>query len=177
MFCPLCKTEYREGFYTCADCSVPLVSEIPKDMEPVGETPRLAPIYRRVLNFYIDQFVILLILLPILPRVTNWILKDETVNGYLFSAIGSLYWLLYYFCFEFYLMRTPEKYLTGTIIISTDGKRPTAKQIIKRTLSRLIPLEPLSYKEGTWGHDRLSGTEVILSKYWYNKEAQPGRCT
>ena len=30
MFCPLCKTEYREGFYTCADCSVPLVAELPQ---------------------------------------------------------------------------------------------------------------------------------------------------
>lgn len=30
MFCPLCKTEYREGFYTCADCSVHLVEELPQ---------------------------------------------------------------------------------------------------------------------------------------------------
>jgi hypothetical protein len=30
MFCPLCKTEYREGFYTCADCSVPLIEELPQ---------------------------------------------------------------------------------------------------------------------------------------------------
>ena len=29
MFCPQCRTEYREGFYTCADCSVPLVNELP----------------------------------------------------------------------------------------------------------------------------------------------------
>jgi hypothetical protein len=173
MFCPLCKTEYQEGFFTCADCSVPLVSELPEGEEPGGKTPRLAPIYRIVLNFYIDQFVMLLILLPILPRVTKWILKDETVNGYLFSAIGSLYWLLYYFCFEFYLMRTPAKYLTGTIIVSTDGKRPTVRQIVKRTLSRLIPLEPFSYKEGTWGHDRMSETEVVLNKHLHSDSAQP----
>lgn len=30
MFCPLCKTEYREGFDICADCSVPLVAELPQ---------------------------------------------------------------------------------------------------------------------------------------------------
>ncbi len=28
MFCPQCRTEYREGFYTCTDCGVPLVSEL-----------------------------------------------------------------------------------------------------------------------------------------------------
>jgi hypothetical protein len=30
MFCPICKAEYREGFFTCADCSVPLVVQLPQ---------------------------------------------------------------------------------------------------------------------------------------------------
>lgn len=30
MFCPKCKSEYREGFYKCADCDVYLVSELPQ---------------------------------------------------------------------------------------------------------------------------------------------------
>ena len=29
MICPKCKTEYREGFYRCADCDVALVEEGP----------------------------------------------------------------------------------------------------------------------------------------------------
>lgn len=36
MICPLCKTEYREGFYTCADCSVSLVpgiAEVESDLK------------------------------------------------------------------------------------------------------------------------------------------------
>jgi len=28
MFCPRCRTEYREGFTTCADCNVDLVDEL-----------------------------------------------------------------------------------------------------------------------------------------------------
>ena len=28
MFCPQCETEYREGFTTCSDCGVALVSEL-----------------------------------------------------------------------------------------------------------------------------------------------------
>ena len=34
MFCPKCKAEYREGFYTCADCNVDLVKELPPEKKP-----------------------------------------------------------------------------------------------------------------------------------------------
>lgn len=34
MFCPKCRTEYREGFHICADCDVGLVEEIPPVQEP-----------------------------------------------------------------------------------------------------------------------------------------------
>ena len=34
MFCPKCRAEYREGFYTCADCNVDLVNELPPEPEP-----------------------------------------------------------------------------------------------------------------------------------------------
>ena len=30
MYCPKCKTEYREGFATCVDCDVTLVVELPQ---------------------------------------------------------------------------------------------------------------------------------------------------
>ena len=29
MFCPICRSEYREGFSKCSDCGVPLVPELP----------------------------------------------------------------------------------------------------------------------------------------------------
>jgi hypothetical protein len=37
MFCPKCKTEYRDGFYKCADCGADLVTEQPPEhFEEVG---------------------------------------------------------------------------------------------------------------------------------------------
>jgi len=32
MFCPKCKSEYREGFYKCADCGADLVAEQPPEL-------------------------------------------------------------------------------------------------------------------------------------------------
>jgi hypothetical protein len=34
MFCPECRAEYREGFYTCSDCGVSLVSELLPEPPP-----------------------------------------------------------------------------------------------------------------------------------------------
>jgi hypothetical protein len=34
MFCPNCKTEYREGFSRCSDCGADLVQETPKRDDP-----------------------------------------------------------------------------------------------------------------------------------------------
>jgi hypothetical protein len=34
MICPKCKAEYREGFTTCADCKIPLVSKLPPNQPP-----------------------------------------------------------------------------------------------------------------------------------------------
>ena len=34
MFCPKCKTEYRENFNICADCGERLLRELPKKVEP-----------------------------------------------------------------------------------------------------------------------------------------------
>jgi hypothetical protein len=35
MFCPQCKTEYREGFTKCAECQVDLVAELAPEPELV----------------------------------------------------------------------------------------------------------------------------------------------
>jgi hypothetical protein len=34
MFCPKCRTEYREGFYVCTDCNSDLVDQLPPEEEP-----------------------------------------------------------------------------------------------------------------------------------------------
>jgi len=34
VFCPNCGAEYREGFNVCSACNVPLVKELPRQIEP-----------------------------------------------------------------------------------------------------------------------------------------------
>lgn len=45
MYCPKCKSEFREGFFECSDCLVPLVKKLPSE-EPkpiVDESPPEEP--------------------------------------------------------------------------------------------------------------------------------------
>jgi hypothetical protein len=44
MYCPSCRTEYREGFTTCADCDEALVEELSAE-ELLGES-ELEPLLR-----------------------------------------------------------------------------------------------------------------------------------
>ena len=44
MYCPVCRAEYREGFFECTDCDVDLVDKL----EPLPESPdfvKLATIF------------------------------------------------------------------------------------------------------------------------------------
>ena len=56
------------------------------------------------------------------------------------------------------------KLVAGTVVMSENGSAPTAKQILIRTLTRLIPGEALMVvfdAQKRAGHDRLSKTVVV----------------
>lgn len=44
-FCPNCKAEYQEGFSTCSDCDVPLVSELPPEPGNPRADDDLVPVF------------------------------------------------------------------------------------------------------------------------------------
>lgn len=74
--------------------------------------------------------------------------------------------LVYYFLMEHYANgRTIGKFVTGTQVISTDGTKPDATQILYRTLSRIVPFDGFSFAfaENGW-HDKWSDTRVVKIK-------------
>jgi uncharacterized RDD family membrane protein YckC len=73
-----------------------------------------------------------------------------------------LLYYLYYFIFEFTTGQTIGKMITKTRVINIkSGKKPGFLRILIRTVSRLIPIDFLSYLFSSNGiHDILSKTEL-----------------
>jgi uncharacterized RDD family membrane protein YckC len=57
--------------------------------------------------------------------------------------------------------RTLGKLITGTAAVKDDGTALTFKDVLLRSVCRLIPFEPISILFGGFWHDTLAHTMVI----------------
>ncbi|SDX94935.1 RDD family protein [Flavobacterium degerlachei] len=147
---------------------------------------------QRFLNAVIDSLFIYILVLSagttivLIAEATNnfavsaWV---ENLSGVEIMGYGLLIMFLYYFLTEVYFSRTLAKLITHTIVVKSDGSKPTIKMIFIRTLSRFIIFEALSYLGAIsrgW-HDSLSGTYVVRkkklakSKYYFQHPEEFGR--
>lgn len=83
-----------------------------------------------------------------------------------FATLGGMIGLFgYHFLFEVTLGRTPGKFVTGTRVVSENGERASALQILGRTFTRYVPFEPFSFLFGgnppSGWHDKWSRTRVV----------------
>ncbi|MGO4820324.1 MULTISPECIES: RDD family protein [unclassified Flavobacterium] len=95
--------------------------------------------------------------------VSSWV---ETLTVLEIIFYGMLVLFLYYFLTEVYFARTLAKLVTRTVVVKSDGTKPTIKMILIRTVARFIPFEALSYLGSVsrgW-HDAISGTYVVKKK-------------
>ncbi|WP_339921563.1 RDD family protein [uncultured Flavobacterium sp.] len=130
---------------------------------------------QRFLNVIIDSLFIYILVLSagttivlIAEATSNFAVSGwvETMNVVEIMGYGLLILFLYYFLTEVYFSRTLAKLVTGTVVVRSDGSKPTIKMIFIRTLSRFIIFDALSYLGAVsrgW-HDSLSGTYVVKKK-------------
>jgi len=82
-------------------------------------------------------------------------------------VIRLMVWLGYFVFMESLFQRTLAKLLTGTIVVTENGARPSFAQILGRSFSRLIPFEAFSFLGGNhpvgW-HNSLSRTRVVSTR-------------
>ncbi|MCB0835468.1 MAG: RDD family protein [Bacteroidetes bacterium] len=132
---------------------------------------------KRLANYIIDTVLIYILALgfnSIYIIVINEKLDLGVAENYLLSGLGFfnfVLWALYYFILELGTGKSVGKMITKTRVVNEMGEPPDPKQIIWRSLARLIPFDVFTYLDKNpprgW-HDKLSKTQVAEDKslYW-----------
>jgi len=140
-------------------------NEVVEIQMPVGRWLRLA-------NFVID-YVVMIVLVGLLYFLIGFVVGEEGAVRLesIFDSIpdlvfGAGMFLIYYLPLETLTGRTVGKLVTGTKIVTEEGTKPSFKRVIGRTLSRLVPFEPLSFfgKERRGWHDTWPGIYVVKNR-------------
>ena len=125
---------------------------------------------RRLMNYFVDLIIRVILLFGfafLLGFVTHFfnisiiaeiLLNHKYFGTYLFWVIVSF---IYFNFTEMIFSRTFAKYITGTIVVYEEGLEPSNLVIIKRSLSRIIPFDFVSFLYTRGWHDALSNTYVV----------------
>lgn len=129
----------------------------------------------RFINFIIDYILINLSLYGFGMLIGT--LYYATGSEFLYNIILSfdnriVEWLIsvvllvgYYIAFEYFTNgRTIGKFITGTVVVKNDGSVPTFNDIFKRSFSRIVPFDALSFLGSNGWHDSWSDTKVVKRK-------------
>lgn len=101
--------------------------------------------------------------------LNNYWNNTSTIEDYLYSY---LIMIGYYFLIETTTSRSIGKYVTNTMVVTTDGERPSSLTVFKRSLCRMIPFDALSFlgTKGKGWHDSISNTYVVDVKKFEEKK-------
>ncbi len=131
---------------------------------------------KRVINFFIDGFMALLIgfIIKMILLSINFECFADLFNKLYWNYNSTIfyinidfesiiYYFSYYFICESFFKTTIAKLITKTQIVKQNGTRITIIDGFKRSFLRLIPLEQLSYlsMKPVGIHDTMSNTRVI----------------
>ncbi|MBO0358780.1 RDD family protein [Hymenobacter sp. BT186] len=133
---------------------------------PLAMTP--ATTGQRILNYVVDLvafYIIIFVFAIAYSMIAAFSGNQEMVNDLdspWTTVVSFLILLSYYFIMESLTGRTMGKLVTRTKVVMEDGSKLTAKAVMQRTLSRLIPFEAFTFfGSGPGLHDRLANTRVV----------------
>lgn len=125
---------------------------------------------QRILNFVIDLIIISGLMVTIILLFFSLISKkvidiNSITEDRLNTVLGIIIYstiFLYYYIFELLFNKTLGKIITRTGIVDVLNNKPKPKQILIRSLIRLIPIDWFTYfsKQPVGWHDSASGTRV-----------------
>ena len=103
--------------------------------------------------------------------LNNFLAELTTFQDYAFSYT---FFITYYFSMEALTQKTFGKYITNTMVVLKNGEKPATKDLLIRSLCRIIPFNALSFlgENGKGWHDSISETFVVDIKKFEGKKKQ-----
>ena len=116
----------------------------------------------RLVNFVIDN--VLIIVVGSIAAAVVALLGGDMASETTSTVVGCGTVFVYYLVLEAAFGWTVGKLVSGTRVVTVDGRKPHLGHVIGRTLARFLPFEPLSLVFGrgssAW-HDSIVGTRVV----------------
>ena len=127
--------------------------------------------FTRFLHYLIDSFVIFILAMILSFIVGLFInLNSLIIAKLIIYAMMTITFFAYYIYMEYRFEKTIGKIITKTKVVNKNGHKAELGDIIRRTFSRIIPLEGVSFLFTINGlHDYLSETIVIKDSIKQNK--------
>lgn len=118
-----------------------------------------------LIPFYIISYGLIYSIFYLGDYLDNYELSQFFINLSFIEKliIDSIIIVFYYFIFESLTFISLGKYVTNTKVIMNNGDAPTPKDVLIRSLCRIIPFDGLSFlgTNGKGWHDSISKTYVV----------------
>ena len=136
-----------------------LLVDFTNDAIPADKGLRFANFIIDIILFYAISFIIGILMAVVAPSL---IVNENGGASILLNVIIFIVYVLYFTVFEGLTNgKTLGKLITKTRAVKEDGSPITFADAFKRSLSRLVPFEPLSaFGDRLW-HDKWTKTIVI----------------
>ena len=127
----------------------------------------------RFLNYFLDVvfslFLIFVIgvIIAFLAATFGWnevLYRMSNITDLEGQIVFVVIRLFYYILTEGFLGRSIAKFITGTVVVDENGRKPSFGTVIKRSLCRIIPFDGLSFLGDRGWHDSISDTYVVNKK-------------
>lgn len=123
-----------------------------------------------IILFGIGSFAYSVITGNSLSEVANSL---SSMNSLLDRLVTLLSYVMLMFLFEFLTKgRSLGKFITGTMVVKSDGKLLTMKDYFQRNICRAIPFEIFSFLGNNGWHDSIYDTRVVKKKAYEEAQAQ-----
>ncbi len=139
-----------------------------KEVTTVEGWPRFGHFMLDRVFFYVFAIILGVMAGTVTALTDNVGFWDTPLADFIINMIT--YFILfpgYYLFFEYFMQSSPGKLVLGRIVVNEYGEKPTFKQILIRSYSRIVPFEAFSCCSELGWHDKWSNTLVIRKKDLY----------